>query len=136
MRRVRFAPSPTGSLHVGNALTAAANRAFGDWMLLRIDDTDPTRNVAGGEEAIVHDLGWLGIVCDEGPVRQSDRQDAYREAAETLGGERFSVAAGDTVCIAPGTPHCIANTGDAPLKILCACSPAYSHADTELLRED
>jgi mannose-6-phosphate isomerase-like protein (cupin superfamily) len=54
----------------------------------------------------------------------------------TLGGERFSVAAGDTVCIAPGTPHCIANTGDAPLKILCACSPAYSHADTELLRED
>ena len=54
----------------------------------------------------------------------------------TLGGERFSVAAGDTVCIAPGTPHCIANTGEAPLKILCACSPAYSHADTELLRED
>lgn len=51
----------------------------------------------------------------------------------TLGDERFSVAVGDTICIAPGTPHCIANTADAPLTILCACSPAYSHADTELL---
>ena len=51
----------------------------------------------------------------------------------TLGGERFAVAPGDTICIAPGTPHCIENAGDAPLKILCACSPAYSHDDTELL---
>lgn len=51
----------------------------------------------------------------------------------TLGDERFSVAVGDTICIAPGTPHCIANTADAPLTILCACSPAYSHEDTELL---
>jgi mannose-6-phosphate isomerase-like protein (cupin superfamily) len=51
----------------------------------------------------------------------------------TLGGERFAVAAGDTICIAPGTPHCIENTGEEPLKILCACSPAYSHDDTELV---
>jgi mannose-6-phosphate isomerase-like protein (cupin superfamily) len=51
----------------------------------------------------------------------------------TLGDERIAVAVGDTVCIAPGTPHCIANTGDAPLTILCACSPAYSHDDTDLL---
>jgi mannose-6-phosphate isomerase-like protein (cupin superfamily) len=51
----------------------------------------------------------------------------------TLGGECFAVAAGDTICIAPGTPHCIENTGKVPLKILCACSPAYSHADTELI---
>ncbi len=51
----------------------------------------------------------------------------------TLGGEKFAVAAGDTICIAPGTPHCIENTGETPLKILCACSPAYSHDDTELL---
>ena len=49
MKRVRFAPSPTGSLHVGNALSAVANRNLGDWMLLRIDDTDPQRNVPGGE---------------------------------------------------------------------------------------
>ena len=45
MKRVRFAPSPTGSLHVGNALSAVANRDFGDWFLLRIDDTDATRNI-------------------------------------------------------------------------------------------
>jgi mannose-6-phosphate isomerase-like protein (cupin superfamily) len=51
----------------------------------------------------------------------------------TLGDQRFAVAAGDTVCIAPGTPHCVENTGELPLKILCACSPAYSHDDTELL---
>ena len=51
MARVRFAPSPTGSLHVGNALSAVANRGLGDWMLLRIDDTDPQRNVPGGEQA-------------------------------------------------------------------------------------
>jgi hypothetical protein len=89
MRRVRFAPSPTGSLHLGNALTAVANRAYGDWLLLRIDDTDATRTVEGGEEAIVRDLEWLGIVWDEGPVRQSDRQEHYRAAADRLGGDRF-----------------------------------------------
>ena len=51
----------------------------------------------------------------------------------TLGDEQFSVTVGDTICIAPGAPHCIANTGDAPLRILCACAPAYAHDDTELL---
>jgi glutamyl/glutaminyl-tRNA synthetase len=89
MKRVRFAPSPTGSLHVGNALSAVANRAFGDWFLLRIDDTDAARNVAGGEEEIVRDLEWLGIEWDEGPVRQSHRQERYREAAARIGGGRF-----------------------------------------------
>jgi len=86
--RVRFAPSPTGSLHIGNALSAVANRAFGTWMLLRIDDTDPARNVPGGEEAILADLDWLGIAADDGPVRQSERQERYREAAARVG-ERF-----------------------------------------------
>jgi glutamyl/glutaminyl-tRNA synthetase len=85
MKRVRFAPSPTGSLHVGNALSAVANRQIGDWMLLRIDDTDPTRNVPGGEEKLIDDLRWLGLEWEEGPVRQSERQTRYREAAETLG---------------------------------------------------
>src|SRR5262245_26130651 len=89
MSRVRFAPSPTGSLHVGNALSAVANRDFGDWLLLRIDDTDATRNVPGGEEAILRDLEWLGVAWDEGPLRQSGRQYVYRAAAERLGGERF-----------------------------------------------
>jgi glutamyl/glutaminyl-tRNA synthetase len=83
--RVRFAPSPTGSLHVGNALTAVANRRFADTrrglLVLRIDDTDPARNVEGGESAILDDLAWLGIEWDEGPVRQSERYVAYENAA-------------------------------------------------------
>jgi glutamyl-tRNA synthetase len=89
MRRVRFAPSPTGSLHVGNALSAVANRRLGDWMLLRIDDTDAQRNVPGGETELIRDLEWLGLAWDEGPIRQSERQNAYREAADRLGGDRF-----------------------------------------------
>jgi glutamyl-tRNA synthetase len=96
---VRFAPSPTGSLHVGNALSAVANRRLGDWMLLRIDDTDPARNVPGGEEEILRDLEWLGIGWDEGPIRQGERQERYREAAEPLG-ERFE---GTTLLRADGS---------------------------------
>src|SRR3954452_4732359 len=88
MKRVRFAPSPTGSLHVGNALSAVANRQLGDWMLLRIDDTDAARNVPGGEEELTNDLRWLGLEWEEGPVRQSERQDRYREGGAALG-ERF-----------------------------------------------
>jgi glutamyl-tRNA synthetase len=82
--RVRFAPSPTGSLHVGNALAAVINRNFGGAFVLRIDDTDPGRNVEGGREAIVRDLGWLGIDWDEGPLSQSDRQARYQEVADVL----------------------------------------------------
>ena len=55
------------------------------------------------------------------------------EGSMMLGDETLRVHAGDTICIAPGTPHCIENTGRDPLKILCACSPAYAHEDTELL---
>jgi len=51
----------------------------------------------------------------------------------TLGTETFAVSAGDTVCIPPGTPHRVANSGAEPLTILCSCAPAYSHEDTELL---
>jgi len=85
MIRVRFAPSPTGTLHVGSALSAVANRRFGDWMLLRIDDTDAARNVPGGVESIVEDLRWLGIEWDEGPVRQSERAQRHLEAAREAG---------------------------------------------------
>jgi glutamyl-tRNA synthetase len=84
--RVRFAPSPTGSLHLGNALTAVANRRFADErggvLVLRIDDTDRTRSVEGGEEAILRDLEWLGVAFDEGPLRQSERGQLYAAAAE------------------------------------------------------
>jgi glutamyl/glutaminyl-tRNA synthetase len=85
MTRVRFAPSPTGTLHVGNALSAVANRRLGDFMLLRIDDTDAARNVPGGEQAILEDLAWLGIDWDDGPVRQSERVARYLEAARDAG---------------------------------------------------
>jgi hypothetical protein len=85
MTRVRFAPSPTGTLHVGNALSAIANRRFGDWLLLRIDDTDAARNVPGGEEAILDDLRWLGVEWEEGPVRQSERAERHLEAARAAG---------------------------------------------------
>src|ERR671932_439592 len=100
MVRVRFAPSPTGSLHIGNALSAVANRRLGDWMLLRIDDTDPHRNIPGGEDVIVRDLEWLGIEWDEGPVRQSERRERHVEAGRSLG-DRFD---GVTLVRADGSP--------------------------------
>src|SRR3954452_12058232 len=96
MVSVRFAPSPTGSLHLGSALSAVANRRFADeqggTMLLRIDDTDAARNVEGGAEAIAADLEWLGVRWDDGPVRQIERAERHREAAETIG-ERDSEGA-------------------------------------------
>ena len=67
---------------------------------------------------------------------QSSEELYYITAGEgkmTLSGERFTVTVGDTVCIPPGTPHCIENTGTVALHIMCMCSPPYSHADTELL---
>jgi glutamyl/glutaminyl-tRNA synthetase len=89
MVRVRFAPSPTGSLHLGNALSGVANRRFADEhagvLLLRIDDTDATRAAPGGAEAILTDLEWLGLRWDEGPLRQSDRHVRHREAAHLVG---------------------------------------------------
>jgi glutamyl-tRNA synthetase len=100
MTRTRFAPSPTGSLHVGNALSAVANRSFGDWLLLRIDDTDPARNLPGGEEELLRDLEWLGLEWDEGPVRQSERRERHVQAARELG-ERFD---GVTLLREDGTP--------------------------------
>jgi glutamyl-tRNA synthetase len=88
--RVRFAPSPTGSLHLGSALTALLNRLFarrhGGTLLLRIDDTDTDRSRPELEQAIERDLHWLGIGWDEGPVRQSDRFERYREAASAARG--------------------------------------------------
>lgn len=55
------------------------------------------------------------------------------EGCMTLGTERFAVSQGDSVCIPPGTPHCIENSGRDELTLLCCCVPAYSHEDTELL---
>ena len=93
--RTRFAPSPTGSLHVGNALAAVVNRNAADTLLLRIDDTDPARNVPGGVDTIVRDLRWLGVEWEEGPLRQSDRAARYEEVAELLVARGIAYRAGD-----------------------------------------
>jgi glutamyl/glutaminyl-tRNA synthetase len=85
--RTRFAPSPTGPIHLGGALSALANRRRGDWFLLRIDDTDAGREVPGALESIVGDLEWLGLAWDEGPLRQSSRVERHREAARSVGSE-------------------------------------------------
>ncbi|HEY8315342.1 MAG TPA: glutamate--tRNA ligase family protein [Gaiellaceae bacterium] len=111
MIRVRFAPSPTGSLHLGNALSAVANRTYADEhsgvVLLRIDDTDPARNVEGGAETILSDLEWLGVRFDEGPVRQSERHVRHREAAHQIGepDAEGALRFGQTTLLRPdGTP--------------------------------
>ena len=94
--RVRFALSPTGSLHRRRRALRGREPPFADehggTMLLRIDDTDPARNVPDGEEAILADLEWLGVCWDEGPVRQSERDERYREAAAEFGPRRFEAA--------------------------------------------
>lgn len=86
--KLRFAPSPTGFLHVGGARTAIFNllhaRRHGGTMLLRIEDTDVERSKQHHAEQIVSSLKWLGVEWDEGPVYQSDRLDRYRERAEEL----------------------------------------------------
>tara|TARA_Y100000385_G_C13107368_1_gene649085 strand:+ start:6356 stop:7879 length:1524 start_codon:yes stop_codon:yes gene_type:complete len=95
--RVRFAPSPTGPLHIGGVRTALYNYLFakkhGGDFLLRIEDTDQTRFVPGAEKYIVESLAWCGISPDEGiggedrgngPYRQSERKAMYREYAERL----------------------------------------------------
>src|SRR6185312_6770168 len=71
-----------------------------DWALVRIHDTDPARNLPGGEEALLRDLEWLGLEWDEGPVRQSERRERHLEAAASLG-ERFD---GITLVREDGSP--------------------------------
>ena len=114
--RVRFAPSPTGALHIGGVRTALYNYLFarqhnGD-MLLRIEDTDSTRFVPGAEEYILESLRWLGIEIDEGlrmnaegkieavgehgPYRQSERRDIYWEYVKWLLDNHLAYVAFDT----------------------------------------
>ena len=86
--RTRFAPSPTGYLHIGGARTALYNWAFtrraGGRVVLRIEDTDRARSTAESEAAVVGGLAWLGIDWDEGPFRQSERGALYAAAIEQL----------------------------------------------------
>ncbi|MDE6403927.1 MAG: glutamate--tRNA ligase, partial [Muribaculaceae bacterium] len=94
--RVRFAPSPTGPLHIGGVRTALYNYLFArrnsGVMILRIEDTDSQRFVPGAEDYIIESLKWLGIGIDEGvghggphgPYRQSERRDIYRQYVKQL----------------------------------------------------
>ncbi|SEO77096.1 nondiscriminating glutamyl-tRNA synthetase [Amphibacillus marinus] len=94
--RVRYAPSPTGHLHIGNARTALFNYLYakhlGGQFIIRTEDTDEKRNVEGGEESQLNFLKWLGIVWDEGadiggdygPYRQTERLDLYKSYADDL----------------------------------------------------
>lgn len=97
MVRVRFAPSPTGALHIGGVRTALFNYLFarhhGGTMVLRIEDTDSKRFVPGAEEYIIEALHWLGIEIDEGvgsdcqpygPYRQSERKETYQKYVQQL----------------------------------------------------
>ncbi|MDE0111819.1 MAG: glutamate--tRNA ligase [Albidovulum sp.] len=84
----RFAPSPTGLLHIGGARTALFNwlfaKANGGRFLLRIEDTDRSRHSPAAESSIVEDLRWLGLEWDGSPIRQSERQERHREVAFNL----------------------------------------------------
>lgn len=86
--RVRFAPAPTGYLHVGGARTALFNwlfaRKHGGTLVLRIEDTDPERSKPELVDVVVRTLRWLGIDWDEGPVRQAERLDRYAAAFDEL----------------------------------------------------
>ncbi|MFZ4263151.1 glutamate--tRNA ligase [Sphingobacterium sp. HJSM2_6] len=106
--RVRFAPSPTGGLHLGGVRTALFNYLFaknqGGDFILRIEDTDQTRFVPGAEEYIKECLDWCGITPDEspwkegsfGPYRQSERKPSYRQFAEQLIAKGYAYYAFDT----------------------------------------
>jgi len=86
--RTRFAPSPTGFLHIGGARTALfcwlAARATGGEFVLRIEDTDRERSTAESVQAILDGMRWLGLDADEGPFYQSERMDRYREVVDRL----------------------------------------------------
>lgn len=99
--RVRFAPSPTGALHIGGVRTALYNYLFakqnGGDLILRIEDTDSQRFVPGAEAYIIEALTWLGIKFDEGvgfggeygPYRQSERRDIYKKYCRSVVGRRL-----------------------------------------------
>ena len=106
--RVRFAPSPTGPLHIGGVRTALYNYLFarqhGGDMVFRIEDTDSTRFVPGAEDYIIESFKWLGIEFDEGvsyggdhgPYRQSERRDIYRRYVRQLLDDGKAYVAFDT----------------------------------------
>src|SRR5438309_9876734 len=135
--RVRFAPSPSGQLHVGNARTALFNwllaRGHRGTFILRIEDTDVERSSAASEASILHDLRWLGLTWDEGPdvggprgpYRQSERLHLYQSyAAELLSADAAyycfcsaaELEADREAALASGRPARYAGTCRGPAK--------------------
>ena len=114
--RVRFAPSPTGYLHVGGARTALFNWLFakhqGGTFILRVEDTDTERNRPELVDGILESLQWLGLKWDEGPVFQSQRMTLYRAAAEKLLASTLEPAAFIFVTNASGPPPKLACIAD------------------------
>ncbi|WP_045433354.1 glutamate--tRNA ligase [Metamycoplasma canadense] len=107
--RTRYAPSPTGFLHIGGARTALFNylfaKHFNGTFIFRLEDTDVARNVVGGEESQLNNLAWLGIIPDESPLnpnekygnyRQSEKLEIYKEIANKLIADGFAYKAYDT----------------------------------------
>src|SRR5438874_1297338 len=125
--RTRFAPSPTGYLHIGGARTALFSWLFarhhGGTFVLRIEDTDRERSTPESIQAILDGLGWLRLHWDEGPLFQSARYDLYRARAQTL------VAAGHAYRC-----YCTADELDARRKEALAAGrrPAYDRRCREL----
>lgn len=145
MVRVRFAPSPTGYLHIGSARTALFNwlyaRHYGGKLLLRIEDTDKVRSEEKFLDEILTDLKWLGIDWDEEPIRQSGRFDVYRSAAEDLVKKGLAYREGEAFIFKVQKARAIAfddmihgkvevNTDDIKDQVLIKSdgSPAYNFA--------
>ena len=136
--RVRFAPSPTGPLHMGGVRTALYNYLFarkhGGQFLLRIEDTDQARYVPGAEAYIKESLEWCGLVPDEspwvggpdGPYRQSDRKDLYKQYADQL-------ITSDKAYYAFDTPEELEAMRDR-LKAAGVAAPAYNAVTREHMR--
>ena len=136
--RVRFAPSPTGPLHMGGVRTALYNYLFarkhGGQFLLRIEDTDQARYVPGAEEYIKESLEWCGLVPDEspwvggpdGPYRQSDRKQLYKQYADEL-------IAKDKAYYAFDTPEELDAMRDR-LKAAGVAAPAYNAVTREHMK--
>ena len=124
--RVRFAPSPTGYLHVGGARTALFNWLFArkeqGTMILRIEDTDVERNKPELVQGIIDGLTWLGVDWDEGPFYQSQRTDLYQAAGKALLASGYAF-----LCYCPaeryaGGDHAVEGAGPAQVRRVVRCS--------------
>ena len=116
--RVRIAPSPTGNLHIGTARTAVFNWLFarheGGKFILRVEDTDQERSKPEFTENITSGLRWLGLDWDEGPFFQSQRQDLYRQAIQTLLDQGLAYRAYDTPEELDAMREAMKSKGQAP----------------------